>query len=162
MAPLPLSSAPSWCGASKVNQAFLAAADQTWDDPDVSEQHIQQALAQPDVELEVLVSAYRYYFYKGNVSMTLGIALIVGDRIRQIEKWPKDWKSLKPILQERLDDPSTRLYLSAYGASGLALARLGNTDHAQSIAQNIQQLGAREFGADVLLQVLNSPSEEDE
>jgi len=139
----------------------MAAAVHTWEDASLSSQYVQQALAQPDVELDVLVSAYRYYFYKNDAPMTLNIALRLLDRIRQQEQWSPDWEALKPILQAGLHDPVVRLYLSAYGASGLALARLGSIDSAQTIAEQVQELGAKEFGADILLSVLNPPPEED-
>ena len=93
--------------------------------------------------------------------MTLQISLTVVKRIRQAEQWPADWETLKPILEARLNDSIVRLYLNAYGASGLALARLGSIDCAQLIAEQVKQLGAKEFGADVLLTVLNPPPEED-
>ncbi len=56
--------APPWFSISAQTQTFLLAAAQTWEDTQISEQYIQQALAQPNIALDVLVSAYRYYFYK--------------------------------------------------------------------------------------------------
>ncbi|MEO1146487.1 MAG: hypothetical protein AAFY26_12955 [Cyanobacteria bacterium J06638_22] len=161
MAPPSTRPSPSWYEVSDASQELLEAAVHSWDDTSMSSQHIQQALAQPNVELEVLISAYRYYFYKGDAPMTLQISLTVVKRIRQAEQWPADWETLKPILEARLNDSTVRLYLNAYGASGLALARLGSLDCAQLIAEQVKQLGAKEFGADVLLTVLNPPPEED-
>ncbi|NJM97032.1 MAG: hypothetical protein HC800_07495 [Phormidesmis sp. RL_2_1] len=46
---------------------MASGSAQTWEDTETSEQCIQQALAQPDIELDVLVSAYRYYFYKNQM-----------------------------------------------------------------------------------------------
>ncbi|MGP1371787.1 MAG: hypothetical protein ACTS3T_03095 [Almyronema sp.] len=153
---------PSWLSIPAPTQALLAAAAQTWEDTAVSEQYIQQALAQPDAGLAVLVSAYRYYFYKSNAVMALQMATAVCSRIRQSEQWPTDWPTLKPILLARLDDAIARLYLSAYAASGLLLARLGRVAEAQEIAQQGQQIAAKEFGAERLLTILNPPPDEDD
>lgn len=155
-------SGPSWCEASASNRALLTAAAQTWNDTRASSQYIQQALAQPDVELDVLVSAYRYYFYKNNDSMALEISTTLVDRIQKAEQWPTDWEALKPVLQAQMDHPMVRLYLNAYAASGLVLARLGSFECAQLIAEQVQQLEAKEFGAEVLLTILNPPAEDED
>lgn len=156
-----LISTPPWVSVEPTSQALLTAAAQSWEDDLTSEQYIQQALAQPDVELDVLVSAYRYYFYKNSNIKALEMATQVLMRLQQAEKWPADWDSLKPILLAQMDDSAARLYLSAYAASGLLLARLGQVENAQTIADQIQQLEAKEFGAEVLHAILN-PSPEDE
>ncbi len=49
-------------------QALLSAAVAHWDDTPAADQYVQQALA-TDSNLEVLISAYRYYFYKSNAAM---------------------------------------------------------------------------------------------
>ena len=54
-----------------------------------------------------------------------------------------------------------RLYLSAYAASGLLLARLGKLEMAQTIADHVRQLEAKEFGGELLLNILNPPAEDD-
>lgn len=59
MAPPSTRPSPSWYEVSDASQELLEAAVHSWDDTSMSSQHIQQALAQPNVELEVLISAYR-------------------------------------------------------------------------------------------------------
>lgn len=142
-------------------QDLLSAAVCSWEDTSTSNQYIQKALAQKDVDLDVVVSAYRYYFYKSNTSMALKMAVEVCDRIRVDKQWPADWQKLKPILLEQIERPQTRLFISAYAASGLLQARLGNVAVAQEIANQVQQLQAKEFGADVLLNILNPSSDEE-
>lgn len=162
MSPPSLFEVPGWFSARASTRALLVAAIQTWDDTTISEQYIQQALSQPNVEIEVLLSAYRYYFYKNNNAMALDVALRVCDRIQQTEQWSTCWEQLKPILLERIEESVVRLYLSAYAASGLLFARLGQIAAAQAIAEQVQQLEAKEFGAEVLLTVLNPPPEEED
>ena len=150
---------PPWFLVDGSARDLLVSAAQAWEDTTVSEQYVQQALAQPDVDLDVLISAYRYYFYKHNNARALAMANAVCDRISQA--WPTDWKTLKPLLIAQLDSPAVRLYLSAYAASGILLARLGHLESAQQIATQVQQIEAREFGGELLLNILNPADEDD-
>ena len=153
---------PEWFGASSARSLLMAAA-QTWENTHVSERYIEQALTQPDVELDVLVSAYRYYFYKNNDAKALDMATAICDRIQNAQQWPTGWESLKPLLLKQLDDAMVRLYLNAYAASGLLRARLGQLDTAQTIAEHVKQIEAKEFGGELLLNILNpSVDEEDD
>ncbi|MEM6255481.1 MAG: hypothetical protein AAF821_21410 [Cyanobacteria bacterium P01_D01_bin.156] len=151
---------PPWFPVTGSAKASLVAAAQTWENTKVSEQYIQQALAQPDVELDVLISAYRYYFYKNNNDRALEMAVAVCDRIQKNNQWPTDWESLKPLLISRLDEATVRIYLSAYAASGLLLGRLGRLETAQMIARNVKQIDAKEFGGELLLNILQFTEEE--
>ena len=141
-------------------KTLLVSAAQAWEDTTVSEQYVQQALAQPDVDLDVLVSAYRYYFYKNDNARALAMAIEVCDRIAK--SWPTDWETLKPWLIAQLDSPTVRLYLSAYAASGLLFARLGHLENAQRIAAQIQQIEAKEFGGELLFSILNAPVDDED
>ena len=142
-------------------QALLSAAVEHWDDTSAADQYIQQALA-TDANLDVLISAYRYYFYKSNAAMALQMAIAVCKYIQQLEHWPSDWAALQPILLSQIELQSARLYISAYAASGVLQARLGNLAWAETIANQVQQLQAKEFGADMLLSILSSPAEEED
>jgi len=153
---------PPWFSVAASAQPLLAAAAKTWENTLVSERYIQQALAQPDADLGVLESAYRFYFYKNDNCKALDVAVRVCDRIHETHHWAHDWGSLMPILTGQIDQPSARLYLSAYAASGLLLARLGQIEAAQSVAEQIQQIDAKEFGAELLLNILNTPTEEED
>ncbi|MEM1241834.1 MAG: hypothetical protein AAGI45_18540 [Cyanobacteria bacterium P01_H01_bin.26] len=162
MAPPASATPPPWSSVSAPAQTWLVAAAQTWEDTQTSEQYIQQALAQPDPELDVYVGAYRYYFYKNQNENALAIAHALLKRIQQSEQWSTEWDDLKPILLARLDDDIVRLYLSTYVASGMVLARLGHVLEAEQIAHHVQQLNAKEFGAEVLFNILNSPLDEED
>lgn len=153
--------APSWCDASAANRALLAAVAQDWHHSPLARAHLQQTLAHPEVELTVLVSAYRYYFYNHDDAQALAMATTLRERIRMAQGWPPTWEELRPYLLAQPDNPMVRLYLSAHGAAGLVLARLGQLESARILAQQLQQMGAKEFGAEVLLGVLTAPPEED-
>ena len=139
----------------------MANVAQAWADSSTSEQYLQSALSQPQVELDVLVGAYRNYFYKHQDAKALEDATTVTKRVLQAEQWPENWDSLKPQLLKNLDNPAARLYLNAYCASGLLFARLGKLEAAQTIADQVQQIKSKEFGAEVLHSILNPLPDDD-
>lgn len=153
----------SWYDVSPEVKQLLVAAAQNWENTSESERYIYQALAKNETNLDVLVAAYRYFFYKNNNPMALNVALKVIEKIKAIEHFPESWKQLKPILQNRREDPNIRLYLNAYSASGFVLARLGEREKAQEIASRVKEIDDKnEFGASVILDILTNPEEEEE
>jgi len=115
-----------------------------------------QALNHPAATLEVLVSAYRYFFYKSNDAMARRLALQVMEQVQASEGLPDEWEQLEAIVRERFYDPPIRLYLSAYTALGGMLARWGAYEAAIEISTHIQSVDDRnEFGAGVILNILS-------
>jgi hypothetical protein len=134
----------------------------TWEDTAQSEQFMLQALAHPQTNVDTLVSAYRYFFYKSKNAMARHLALQVMATLLKTEGLPQEWELLEPILQARLADPPIRLYLSAYTALGVMLARWGAYQAAMEIAQRIRRLDDRdEFGAGALITILQAWEDED-
>ncbi len=153
----------SWYQAPAEIKQLLQAAVDNWEDTAQSEHFILQALAHPQTDVDTLVSAYRYFFYKSKNAMARQLAMQVMEEIRQTEGLPQEWESLGPVLQARLSDPSIRLYLSAYTALGMMLARWGAYQAAMEIAERVRSLDAKdEFGAGVLIHILNSQEEDDD
>lgn len=164
--PATQSSAPpslSWYDLSDEVKQLLIAAAQSWADPVQAQDYMQQALALSNQALDVLVAAYRYFFYRHNDTAALQIANQVMAQVRQIEGLPDDWADLGPILAQRKEEANIRLYLNAYTASGLILARLNAIDQGIVIATRVNELDdRREFGAATVLQILTHSEEEDE
>jgi hypothetical protein len=153
----------SWYDLPVEVKRLLIAAANTWEDTAQSQAYIQQALAIADDSLDLLVAAYRYFFYKHNNAAALQIAMQVMAQIRQLEKLPEDWDLLAPILSQRKEEPTIRLYLNAYAASGLVLARLGQIEQATVITARVSELDdRREFGAATVFQILTQPDEEED
>ncbi|MFM6531332.1 MAG: hypothetical protein ACKPKS_11540, partial [Dolichospermum sp.] len=70
---------------------------------------------------------------------------------------------LKPILIKRQEEPQIRLYLNAYAAAGLVLAKLGKIDQAKEISSRITGINHKnDFGAGILLDILTRPPETDD
>jgi hypothetical protein len=153
----------SWYDLPVEVKRLLIAAANSWEDTAQSQDYIQQALAIADDSLDVLVAAYRYFFYKHNDAAALQISTQVLEQIRQLEGLPEQWELLAPILQSRKEEPNIRLYLNAYAASGLVLARMGAIAEAKVITARVSEIDdKREFGAATILHVLTHPNDEEE
>ncbi|MEO1133394.1 MAG: hypothetical protein AAFX40_11895 [Cyanobacteria bacterium J06639_1] len=153
---------PPWYRVPREIANLLLAAVATWEDTTRSEHYILQALQHPETNLEVLVSAYRYFFYKNNDRMARRLALQVMEHVKQAESLPDDWDKLRTILRDRRSDPSIRLYLSAYTALGILVARWGAFQAAIDISTRICSVDLdNEFGAELILSILTAEDEED-
>lgn len=153
----------SWYPVTDTVKQLLISASEVWENTAESEQYIHQALETDQDNLDVLVSAYRYFFYKNNNSMALKITQKVLDQISAEEAFPEDWSQLRAILYNRKEEPHIRLYINAYAASGLILARLGDTETAKAITARVCDLDdQKEFGASVVFDILSNPDPDDE
>jgi tetratricopeptide (TPR) repeat protein len=154
---------PSWFDVSPEIKQLLLSASKNWDNTDESERYIHQALAESGDDLTVWIAAYRYFFYKNNLPMALQVVRTVVDRLKESEQLPQDWEQIKSIVIKKKEDESIRLFLSAYAAMGLVLARLGDTDSAKEIASRIKEIDDKnEFGGSTVWNILHQPPDEDE
>ncbi|BAZ49349.1 hypothetical protein NIES4103_19610 [Nostoc sp. NIES-4103] len=153
----------SWFQVPEDIKKLLILAAQTWENTSESEKYIQQALEQAEGNTEVLVAAYRFFYYKNNYLLALQTAAKVLDKIKEEEQFPDNWQQLEPILVNRREEPKIRLYLNAYAASGLVLAKLGQLEQAKEISTRVKNIDNKnDFGSGILLDILTRPAEEDE
>lgn len=153
----------SWFQVPEEIKKLLILAAENWENTSASENYMNQALAKTGDNLEVLVAAYRYFYYKYNYTIALQTAIKFIDKIKLTEKLPDDWQQLQPILIKRKEEPQIRLYLNAYAASGLVLAKLGEIEKAKEISTQVKSIDDKnDFGAGILLDILTRPAEEDE
>jgi len=156
-------SAFSWYDVPPEIKHLLQLAAENWQTPTLADQYIQQALAQAGNLPDVLVSAYRYFFYRHNNALAIACAHQVLDYVRRVEQLPTDWDTLQPLLIARKQEPNIRLFLNAYAAAALIQARLGQVEQAKAMTARISELDkSREFGATTILDVLTQPPEEEE
>ncbi|MDF2389325.1 hypothetical protein JMG10_48400, partial [Nostoc ellipsosporum NOK] len=105
----------------------------------------------------------RFFYYKNNYLLALQTAGKVLDKIKEEEQFPDNWQQLEPILVNRREEPKIRLYLNAYAASGLVLAKLGQLEQAKEISTKVKNIDNKnDFGSGILLDILTRPAEEDE
>jgi len=150
----------TWYDAPDETQRLLGLAVEHWQDDERSRLYIERALVSAENNLDVLVSAYRYFFYKADANA----ALVVADRVIALAVsglgWPEDWaqqdwEPLSRQLSNSNNETQSRLFLSAYSGKGLLLAKLGRLAEAQKISQRVAALDPRrEFGATTLFEVL--------
>ena len=153
----------SWMEIPDQIKELLILASEHWENTEVSQGYIKEALEQAGDNLDVLISTYRYFFYKNQPAMALEIAHKVMTQIQQQENLPKTWEELQPILQQRQQEPQIRLYLNAYAAQGFVLARLGKIEEAKLVTERVKQLDQnRESCATTVFEVLTQPPEEEE
>ncbi len=153
----------SWYDLPTEVKHLLVAAAATWEDTATSQDYMQQALTIAHQSLDVLVAAYRYFFYKHNDAAALQIANQVIEQIRQLEGFPESWDLLAPILSDRKEEANIRLYLNAYAASGLVMARMGRIAEATEITSRVSELDTRrEFGAATVLNILTHSDDEED
>lgn len=153
----------SWYAVPEPVKGLLAQVTAHWHTPQVADGYLHQALELAGDHPDVLVSAYRYFFYTQNYPQALQMATRAMDWVRRTESLPLDWPTLKPVLSCRRDDPKIRLYINSYAASGLVQARLGELETAHQIASQVSEIEARnEFGGQVVCHILEHPPDEDE
>jgi len=153
----------SWFDVADDVKELLILAAQTWENTEESTKYMQQALAKTGDNTDVLVAAYRYFYYKNNYVLALTTAEKITAKIKKEESLPDNWQELKPILVNRHEESQIRLYLTAYAASGLVLAKLGKIEQAKEISARIKGIDDKnDFGAGILLDILTRPPEADD
>ncbi len=153
----------SWFDVSDDVKELLVLATQTWDNTEASENYIQQALVKTEENTCVLVAAYRYFYYKNNYVLALTTAEKITAKIKKEENLPDNWQALLPILVQHHQEPQIRLFLNAYAASALILAKLGKIEEAKEISARIKGIDDKnDFGGGILLDILTRPREEDD
>jgi tetratricopeptide (TPR) repeat protein len=153
----------SWFDVADDIKELLILAAQSWENTEESTKYMQQALAKTADNTDILVAAYRYFYYKNNYSLALTTAEKITAKIKAVENLSDNWEELKPILIKRQEEPQIRLYLNAYAASGLVLAKLGKIEEAKEISSRIKGIDDKhDFGAGILLDILTRPPETDD
>ncbi|MEM7726361.1 MAG: hypothetical protein AAF208_08300 [Cyanobacteria bacterium P01_A01_bin.45] len=153
----------SWFQVPEDVKQLLLLAAENWGNPLESEIYINQALEKTENNIDVLISIYRYFYYKSNNPMALQTISKVLDVIKKTEDFPDDWEKQKLILESRRNERKIRVYLSSLAAYGLVSAKLGNIEEAKTIFARVKQLDENdEFSSGVLLDIVTRPHDEDE
>jgi len=154
----------SWYDIPEDVKHLLILASEHWEDTERSQQYMNDALAIAEDNIDVLVGAYRYFFYKSNPTMALTIAQKVLNKIQNAENLPENWEELKPILINRKNDSDAiRMYINAYAATGFVLAKMGKLEEAKEVTERVKEIDEkRESCATTVFEVLTAPPEEDD
>jgi tetratricopeptide (TPR) repeat protein len=153
----------SWYDVSEDVKDLLVLATDNWENTTLSEQYINEALEKAGNNLDVLVGAYRFFFYKNQPEIALKIAKKVLRIVEATENLPLEWEQLKPILVECQNEPSIRLYLNSYASQGFVLAKLGQLEAAKLITERVKEIDEhRESCATTVFEVLTKAPDEDD
>lgn len=153
----------SWCDVEPEIKQLLLLASENWEYTGLAEKYIREALFRAEDNLDVLVGAYRFFFYKHQPATALSIAQQVLQKIAIKEHLPLEWAKLKSILLTRQQEPNIRLYLNAYAAKGLILAQLGKIEEAKVISQRVKEIDdSRQFCATTVYEVITASPDDDE
>lgn len=153
----------SWYDVEPEIKQLLLLAGENWESTDLAEKYIREALTKSGNNLDVLVGAYRFFFYKHKPTVALSIAEEVLSSLSATENLPDEWLQLKPILIAHKHEPNVRLYLSAYAAKSLILAQLGRMEEAKLISQRVKEIDDnREFCATTVFDVITQSPDEDD
>jgi tetratricopeptide (TPR) repeat protein len=153
----------SWYDAPPEVKELLVLAADNWENTDLSEKYINEALALAGKNANVLIGAYRFFFYKSKPAIALQIAERVLDMVREDESLPDNWDELRPILLARGQEPAIRLFINAYAGKGYLLAKLNRLEEAIPITSRVKEIDTqREFCATTVFEVLTAGPEEDE
>ena len=153
----------SWCDVESEIKQLLFLASENWEYTGLAEKYIKEALSKAGNNLDVLVGAYRFFFYKHKPAIALSIARQLIRTIATQEDLPQEWSELQPILLIRKQEPNIRLYLNAYAATGLVLAQLGELEEARDISYKVKQIdNSREFCATTVFEVITRSPDKDE
>jgi hypothetical protein len=79
----------SWYDAPPEVKELLILASENWDNTELSEQYINQALAIAGKNANVLIGAYRFFFYKSKAE----IALQIAERVVNMRTSPSNGKN---------------------------------------------------------------------
>jgi len=135
---------------------LLDLAGETWEDRDASDAYMKQALSHPMGGIDVLIGAYRFYFYRHEYEKALDMAASVVEQISKKIKIPDDPALFTKFVVHNKEKKEIRLYITALMAAAFVNARTGKKEEARLIALLIKSFDEKnEFGADFLLGVLN-------
>jgi hypothetical protein len=78
----------SWFDVADDVKELLILAAQTWENTEASTKYMQKALAKTEDNIDVLVAAYRYFYYKNNYVLALTTTEKITAKIRKEENLP--------------------------------------------------------------------------
>ncbi len=142
----------SWFEAPEHVKANLQKAIESWEDTEKSSQYVLKALEENRGNLNVLVSAYRFFFYKQNYPMAIQIALKIMDILRSKRSIPEEKREMLAYLRSNLEDYDIRLFINAYSAYAFMLMSLGSLEKATEILNLLKEIDEKgEFGISTML-----------
>lgn len=143
----------------------LSQAGQSYQQDNIAESHLQCARLIAPNHVAVLISLYRYYFYKGRLPQALSVAIQCLDRAQLEMGLPGDWRHVK-ILDADFNDFGAvlpRFFLFTLKGYAYLNMRLGDMSEGRMALDKLMQLDPDDkMGWSVLLGVLERMGQDDD
>lgn len=152
-------------GVPEQAEAHLRLAGLAYQQDEVAEGHLHQALEIAPDHAAVLIGLYRFYFYKGRLNDALGVAERCIVKAAADNGLTPDWRKVEPGAADFGNYASIlpRFYLFTLKAYGYLLMRLGRLDEGRAAINKLLELDANDkVGGKVLLQVLDRMGRDDD
>jgi len=146
-------------------ERHIKAAGRAYHLDDVAETHLHEAQALAPGHVAVLISLYRFYFYKGRLDEALDIARICLTKAAQENNLPPNWRDTKAddAIFCRYEDIAPRFFLFTLKGYAYLQLRLGNMEEGLEAVLKLLELDASDkIGARVLLEIIQRAGEDDE
>jgi hypothetical protein len=146
-------------------ERHLRAAGLAYGQDAVAEQHLRAAEAAAPGHAAVLISLYRFYFYKGALNRALDIAQVCLLKAARENKLPANWRLVQPEDGEfsSYDARLPRFYLFTLKAYAYLQMRLGQVEEGRLAVFKLLELDPTDkVGARVLLDVLEAVAQGDD
>jgi tetratricopeptide (TPR) repeat protein len=138
-------------------ECHLRLAAENYRFGDVAEAHLLDAQAAAPGHAAVLIGLYRFYFYKGQLLQTLGIAQRCLDKAVQELGLPDDWRDARPGMArfDAYEEMAPRFFLFSLKGYAYLRMRVGDLNEGRQALQKLLELDPSDkIGARVLLDVL--------
>lgn len=152
-------------GLPKEAERHLNEAGLSYEQDEVAEAHLAQALLLAPDHAAVLIGLYRYYFYKRRLKDALCIAKACLEKSLRDNLLPDDWRQVKPgdAAFDRYEEILPRFFLFTLKGYGYLNMRLGNLEEGKAAVLKLLELDPSDkIGARVLLDVAERAGCEDD
>ncbi len=148
---------------SAETEEYLKIISENWENQELCENLLRKVIAESPDNREVLLSAYRFYFYSKNFEKALSFALKVQDQLATSLHKGSIMPDLSEALKKDPENPELRLLMQTVSAIGFLQARLGRRKDAVKTLSFAKDLDPElSFGADAVYKFLTSPPETEE
>jgi hypothetical protein len=136
----------------------LRLAGGAYHNPDVAEQHLEQAFLLAPDHSDVLIGFYRFYFYQGRLSDALRVACACLEHAARLNALCGDWRAVRAADAAfgLYEAALPRFYLFTLKAYAYLKIRLGELAEGRAAVDKLLELDADDkVGARVLIEVLD-------
>lgn len=152
-------------GLSPEAEQHIRQAGLSYHADDVAETHLLEARQLAPGHVAVLISLYRFYFYKGRLSDALDVARACLEKAARENNLPTDWRLAEPgdAAFDRYEGMWPRFYLFTLKGYAYLKMRLGEIGEGTEAVHKLLELDPGDkIGARILLDVIERSERNDD